>query len=224
MTLSVAQLASRQIRLWEALKESRQASPPAPKVRPSITLSREAGVGVSRLAERLTVPLHFSIWDHQIIEFVANTVGVRRQLIESLEEHQQSAVERWVDGALHGHLVDTSDYARALVQVLRVLGEQGGVIIIGRGANFVLAPETTIRVRIMAPLDWRAEQARRPGETEAEVRRRLTGEDAKRVRFVKQTLKSDPRDPAAYDVTLNAAFMSIDCQHRIIQEALHSRY
>jgi cytidylate kinase len=224
MTLSVAQLASRQIRLWELLKGARQSAPMASKARPSITISREAGVGVSRLAERLGGPLHFSIWDHQIIEFVANTVGVRRQLIQSLEEHQQSAVERWIEGALRGHLVDASDYARALVQVLRVLGEQGGVIVIGRGGNFVLSPETTVRVRVIAPLAWRSEHARRPGETEEEVRRRLIDQDNQRIRFVKQTLKSDPCDPSAYDVTLNAGQLTLDCQHRIVLEALHSRF
>jgi cytidylate kinase len=224
MTVSVAQLAARQIRLWEALRSAHPEPPQTPARRPSVTLSRETGVGAPELAARIAKRLNYSVWEHEVLDFMANTVGVRRQLIESLEEQRQSAVERWVDGALHGHLVDNTDYARALIHVLRALGEQGGVVIVGRGGSFVLPPESTVRVRIVAPLEWRALQFKRKGESLDDARKRLAAEDDRRVEFVKRTVRSDPRDPTAYDLVLNAERLSPMYQERLILEAVHARF
>lgn len=224
MTISIEQLAGRQIRLWEALKAERMATPVMHAVRSAITISRESGIEVAELARRLGHRLGYGVWDQEIIDYVANTVGVRRQLIQSLEEQKQSAVERWVEGALHGHLVDASDYARTLVHVLRALGEQGGVIVRGRGGNFVMPPETTLRVRVVAPLAWRAQSAWKPGENAEQAARRLADEDQKRAEFVHRHMKADARDPAAYDLVLNAERFDTDAQERLILEALHTRF
>jgi cytidylate kinase len=224
MTASVAQLAQRQIRLWQALKAEKQAAPFEAIRRPCITLSREAGIDSGALARSIAERLGYSVWEHQVLDFVASTVGVQRQLFESLESQKQNAVERWVEGALRGHLVDGTDYARALVHVLRTLGEQGGVIIVGRVAHLVLSPDATVRVRLVASLEWRAERGRREGESLDDALRRVDREDRLRVEFVRNTLKGDPTDSARYDLVLNVERIPPAVQERIILEALHARF
>lgn len=224
MTASVAQLAQRQIRLWEALKAEKQATPFETPRRPSITLSREAGIDSGALARSIAERLGYSVWEHQVLDFVATTVGVRRQLFESLETRKQNAVERWVEGVLRGHMVDGTDYARALVHVLRVLGEQGGVIVVGRGAHLVLSPDSTVRVRLVAPLEWRALAGRQEGETLDQARQRIDREDQKRIDFVRNTLKRDPTDCAGYDLILNVERISLAVQERVILEALNAHF
>ena len=224
MSTSIAQLVQRQIRLWEVLKAERQGEVPEEAHRPNITLSREAGIDSADVARRLATRLGYSVWDHQVLDFAANAAGVRSQLFEALEAQKQGAVERWVDGALHGQLVDGTDYVRALVKVLRMLGEQGGVIIVGRGAHFVLSPESTLRVRIVAPLAWRAAQSRRPEESMEDALRRVEKENKMRIEFVRRTVKGDPLDTDAYDLILNADRFDVPAQVRLILEALSVRF
>jgi cytidylate kinase len=224
MSSSVAQLVARQIRLWEVLKAERHGESTEEARRPCITLSREAGIDSAEVARRIALRLGYSVWDHQVLDFAANEAGVRRQLFEALEAQKQSAVERWVEGALHGQMVDSSDYARALVRVLRVLGEQGGVIVIGRGANFVMPPDSTLRVRIVAPRAWRATKSCRPDEPMEDALRRIEKEDRLRIDFVRRTVKGDPLDSDAYDLILNAERIAVAAQERLILEALAARF
>lgn len=225
MTVSVQQLAARQIRLWEALKADRKATPAVAKSRrPVITISRQAGIDVAGLVDQLAQRLGYGVWDQEIIDYVASTSGIRKQLIESLEEQMQSALERWVEGAIRGHLFDADDYSRALVHVLRALGEQGGVIVVGRGSNQVMPPDRSVRVRLVAPLEWRAGQNCALGESLEDAGKRLADADQKRHHFVKSIMKADPDDPVAFDLILNVERIPLDAQIRMILEALHSRF
>lgn len=223
MTVSVQQLVARQIRLWEALKGEHPVPHTETPARPVITISREAGIDTGPLARRLAAQLGYSIWDQEIIDYVAQSSGIRRQFLEALEENTQTAVSRWVEGAVRGHLFDLDDYARALVHVIRALGEQGSAIIIGRGAHCIIPPEHAIRVRLFAPLGYRAEHAKQSGESVDAARKRLEKENQQREEFVSSTMKVDPRDPGGYDLLLNVARLGENTQYRMITELVHAR-
>ena len=51
-------------------------------------------------------------------------------------------VTSWFDSILVGNYVDSSDYVRALLKVVHSVAQLGGVVMVGRGANFIVGPES----------------------------------------------------------------------------------
>jgi cytidylate kinase len=99
------------------------------------------------------------------------------------------------------------------------------VVIIGRGAGFVLPSESTLHVRIIAPRnerirylgDW---MRLPPGEAEVEVNAR----DQARDQFLKQLHDGDPHDPLLYDITLNSSRLGVEACTEIVVNAVNDRH
>ncbi|MCJ7750132.1 MAG: cytidylate kinase-like family protein, partial [Armatimonadetes bacterium] len=80
------------------------------------------------------------------------------------------------------------------------------VLIVGRGAAFVLTDPGTLHVRVVAPMPCRvARLVQRKGLFKAEAQRLLRASDEARDRFVRQSFDADIDAPCHYDITLNTA-------------------
>ncbi len=89
-----------------------------------------------------------------------------------------------------------SDYLRNLSKVVLTLGRHGKGVIVGRGAHFLLDPQATLRVRVIAPLETRvARIAARDGLSEDEARAKILRIDGERIAFNKQHYGADIADP-----------------------------
>ena len=88
----------------------------------------------------------------------------------------------------------------------------------GRGATKVLPAATTVRVRIVAPLEYRIEAVRREhGISPDEAAHRVEATDRERDAFVREHFGVDASDPRNYDLVLNAArFPVSQCAELII--------
>jgi cytidylate kinase len=118
-----------------------------------------------------------------------------------------------------------SSLAAETARMLFTLAARGEAVVIGRGAGFILPPESTLHVRIIAP---KAERIRylsdwmrlSPAEGEAEVNRR----DDARDTFLKQLHDGDPHDPLLYDLTLNSSRLGVEACTAIIVHAVNDRH
>src|SRR5947209_11273770 len=93
---------------------------------------------------------------------------------------------------------------------LLLLSAHGGCVIVGRGAAQILRPATTLRVKLVAPLDWRVESARQPDTSVHDAERRVRDEDRQHTLFVRENFRKDPEEVKAYDLILNAARWTVD--------------
>jgi len=102
------------------------------------------------------------------------------------------------------------------------LASHGDCVIVGRGAAQILPAETTVRVRLVAPVEWRiAAMSEKLGVSKKDAARQMETIDHDRVCFVWDHFKKDPTDPRQYDLVLNSSRFSVNQCGDLIVEALH---
>jgi cytidylate kinase len=172
----------------------------------TIALSREAGTYGAAIAREVGNRLGWPVYDGELLERIAGDLGVRRTLLESVDERHVDWLKECLEGISSGPAVSQTAYVRHLVETLLSLATHGECVIVGRGATKVLPIATTVRVRVVAPLEYRIEAVRREhGITPKEAARQVQATDGGRDRFVKDHFHTDPADPRNYDLVLNVA-------------------
>jgi cytidylate kinase len=188
----------------------------------TIALSRQVGAGGTSIATEIGNQLGWPVYDHALLERIADEMHLRTQLLESVDERRMS----WLTDALtsfsQAPSINTSAYVRHLVQTILSLGAHGSCIIVGRGSPYILPPATTLRVRIIADREHRIlGLSRERGISRAEANAQLDTIDRERVAFIQDHFLKDPRDPQNFDIVLNSScFSYAECADLII-EALH---
>jgi cytidylate kinase len=149
---------------------------------------------------------------------------MRQDILDSLTPE----AARWVDAQLvrftqgNTHAQDSS--FRDLVQMMLALGAQGEVILIGRGAGHILPRETTLSLRLIAPLADRVayfgQWLRLPQQEAAEqVRQR----DQRRNEYIERHFRQSPADVHLYDLVLNTGYIGEDLSVELIVQATRAR-
>jgi cytidylate kinase len=211
-------------REWHRLHQAEEAGPAVHRLPPAYTiaLSRESGANGSRLAQALGERLGWPVYDHELLERVAAEMGLHADLLEGLDERRKGWLEERLEELTGSSRVSQSAYTRRLLELLLALAAHGNCIIVGRGAAQMLPLATTLRVRLVAPVQERVATVReRLGVSRAEAWQRVQETDAARTRFVQDCFLKDPADPRGYDLVLNAArFAVADCAELVL-DALH---
>lgn len=211
---------------WESRRLAAIHEDPASKSPQAftITLERQAGTQGTSIAREVSRRLGWPMYDHELLEQIAQEMGVRTSLLESVDEKRVGWLEESFEQFLEVPQVSENAYARHLVKCVLALGSHGECIIVGRGAAFILPAETTLRVRLVAPKKERlATLSRNLGLAGKEATRKLASIDRQRNDFVRSHFLADATDPASYDLLLNVARFSPPQVCDLIFEALHQQ-
>ena len=230
---SLSQLVERACQRWEMQRQAsahRRDLPPRTSHAFTIALSREVGTLGTSIAQDVGRRLGWQVYDHELVEQIAQEMDVRATLLESVDERQQSWLEESIETFLSmpdksewEPFVSESSFVRHLVETVLALGIHGECVIVGRGAAFILPAKTTLRVRLVAPVKDRVSKLSQTlGLSAKEAARRVRIIDRERVDFVRDHFHTDPRDPRHYDLVLNAGRLTAAAQAELIINALHS--
>lgn len=204
------QIIDAQIRAWELQQAPRGGTPP-PEGHPLITISRAYGARGAALANALAHRTGFAVWDATLVQAVAEEVEGNKRLMETLDEHRRKAIDDFVHAALQHGRHTNLQYLRGLMRVVHTIAAHGDALIVGRGANFICAPGTALRVRVVCPLDVRAQRiADKEGLDDRQARRRIEEVDADRADFVRHHFRHDTADPVNYDLVLNSDAFNLE--------------
>jgi cytidylate kinase len=124
-----------------------------------ITIARQFGAGGKTLGTMVAERLGYTLIDEQIVEMVALEADVSPELVDSIAEEagREGIVQRFLRklGPFSKGYVETAMeerpgyvngdlYISLLHKVIPVLAEQGDVVIIGRGGQYILSewPDT----------------------------------------------------------------------------------
>jgi cytidylate kinase len=194
----------------------------------TITVSREAGTLGTSIAEEIGRRLGWHVYDHELLEQIAKEMSVRTTLLESVDERQQN----WLMESIEAFLatptksewepyVSEGAFVRHLIETVLALGVHGECVIVGRGAAFILPARTTLRVRLVAPLNERiARMSELLGISTKEAARQVKTIDRERVGFVRGHFQKDPTDARQYDLVLNAGRLTVCAQAELVIDAL----
>jgi cytidylate kinase len=187
----------------------------------SIALMREAGTSGPLVAREVGARLGWPVYDHELLELIAREMGLRVSLLESLDERRQSWLRETLESFALVRTVSESAYVRHLIETILSLGAHGECVIVGRGAALILPAKTTVRIRLVAPLEERiTEFSRRFGLSRAEAARQVEATDRERTRFIKDHFLQDPNNPHLYDLVLNTWRWSVSEAAQLIIDAL----
>jgi cytidylate kinase len=187
----------------------------------TIAISRESGTNGSLVAQALEEKLDWPAYDRELLQRVAEGMGLHASVVEGVDEKQKGWLRECLEAFCSHPEVNEFAYTRRLGEVLLSLAASGQCIIVGRGGAQFLPPATTLRVRLVAPLNDRIEVVRaRRGVAREEAARFVAQTDAERARFVREHFLKDVADPSGYDLVLNCARYSAAACAELIVAAL----
>ncbi|MBI5396068.1 MAG: cytidylate kinase-like family protein [Verrucomicrobia bacterium] len=227
----VTKLISKQVSLWEIRRRLATADQRPGRKQiggihygPYLLVSRQHGSGGDQIARTAGERLGWHVFDRQIVDGVASRAHVRQQLILSLDERARTAFEDTFRSAFEPEDIGSENYILYLKQVVLALGHQGDVVLVGRGAQYMLPVECGLRVRIVAPAEWRAKQiAERLRLPIEEARREVQQSDTSQQAFVRQYFHHDAGDTLNYDVIINTAEVGVEGAADLVVLALERK-
>ncbi|MCP3983103.1 MAG: cytidylate kinase-like family protein [bacterium] len=216
---SFDEIVNHQVRRWEM--ESEQGRPAAP----TVALSRLPGSAAAELGQDVADRLGFGFFGIEIVDLIARETGTQRDLVAGLDEHVRSTIERYVVDATKGRTYDENVYHQQLVRTVTTLGERGLSVILGRGSAFLLRPERTLRVLVVAPREDRVERlAKRLDLSTEAASDHLDREDADRLHFNRHHFHVDADDASLYDLVVNTGALSLALAAELVVEAALGRF
>ncbi|MEW6050815.1 MAG: cytidylate kinase-like family protein [Candidatus Zixiibacteriota bacterium] len=209
---SIDAIINRQILKWELEKRKAEEQKQAEKApAPIITISRQTGSRGSYFGSRLAQKLNYQRLHRELIDVICQSSGYYKRIVESLDDHARSALDALADGIITGQQVDHSDYVRYLCKVVISMSHLGGVIVMGRGANFILGPERGFHIRVVCPKKCRVENLLKFKEmNERDALKEIESSDASRRDFIHRVFKADIDDPTHYDLVLNTSLVDVE--------------
>jgi cytidylate kinase len=186
----------------------------------TIALSRESGARGGSIAKRVGHKLGWHVVDQELLEFLTQDELAFQELPAAAREW---ADER-LDQLLRSRIVSTEPGIVALARSVLLLGAQGEVVLVGRGAGYLLPPPTTLHVRVVAPEEDRIAYMSQwlrltAEEAAAEVKRR----DALRADFLSTTIRLPPNDPYPYDFIVNSSRLGEEASAELIAQAARGK-
>jgi hypothetical protein len=204
----------------------RGATPAQPTVPAglSVAISREAGARGGSIGRRLARKLGWAVYDQELLEYMAQEVAVRPNVVEPLT----GGAGAWVDARLEQLLREQNLSQHPLIlnlaRVVLALGARGNVVLIGRGAGCILPRASTLYVRLISPLEERVAymgEWLRLSHQEAAERVRLR--DERRATFLSTHFHRQPNDIQQYDMVLNSGALGEDVCAELIARAARAR-
>ena len=191
---------------------------------PYLLISREKGAGGSAVAQLAGKRFGWQVFDKEIVDAIAERAKVRRELVESLDELDRATIKDAIGELLHPQPIGTPGYLANLHEVLLTLGHQGDVVIVGRGAQYVLPSQFGLRVRMVAPVEVRVRRiASRENLSLKAARVEVERSDRDRTTLARRQYGQNARDPLNQDVTINTAELTVEAATEVVVTALQRK-
>ncbi len=193
------------------------------EIKPIVTISRQRGCRGREFSKLLSQNLHYGMIDRELIQYIAKHMGVKAELVEMLDEHDKSQLELSLRELMSGKIFNHDKYIRELTEAVKSCALNGGVVILGRGANYILHGSHVYRIRLAAPIDHRIETLMRTeGYTAKDAKSIIEKSDNERAHFVERYFKHNIDDPTEYDMVLNTGTHTLNGMVKTVISALRS--
>jgi cytidylate kinase len=204
----------------------RAPAPKAPSIPVSLTIavSRETGSHGGTIAHRAARKLGWTVYNQELLEYVAQEGAFRQGVAENQTPAAAAWAERHLDALVGEQKLSPHPSIRDLARVVLALGAQGECVLIGRGAGRILPAESTLDVRIIAPLEDRiaymSQRLRLSLEAAAEE---VKLRDRQRGEFIVTHFHRQPTDMYQYDLILNSSHLGEEVCAELIAQAARAK-
>lgn len=229
--LKIDDLIDRQMNLWEVRRRLAEEGGAAARQEmahleegPWLCVSRQIGSGGSALAYRVAEALGWQVFNKKILAGIAEQANTRKRILSRLDEKAVGGMSDWINHLFAPESLSRGAFLREMMEVICAIGKQGGTVIVGRGANWVLDARYGLRVRVVAPLNHRIDAlaASESLDREAAAREVRSDDDQKKA-FIRQVYGKDIEDPLGYDLILNLSGIDADVAEDVVLAALRRK-
>jgi hypothetical protein len=179
----------------------------------TVAISREAGARGGSIAGRVGRLLGWQVYGQDSLSLLARDDNARRELLADTPPAAAAWADRQAAASVAGD--DTGE----LVKLVFALAARGEVVIVGRGAGFLLPADSTLNVRVIAPHAERvAYMAQWLRLTAEEAEAELAARDRVRAALHAAVTGRAASDPTQYDLVLNSGRLGeAGCAELIVQ-------
>ena len=181
---------------------------------PVITISREFGcpanLCATNLAELLTKMDEeenepWKVISKEILEQAAKELGLTKEKIEFVFKFEKrSAVDEVLEAVSSKYYKSERKIRNTIREVIRSIGEQGRVIIVGRAGSAILQDiSDSLHVKLIAPLNFRVDGVRKRHEISHSEARKMTVEMDKKRAKLRKEFAGRRIDTIDYDLIFN---------------------
>jgi cytidylate kinase len=181
-----------------------------------ITISRQYGAGGKTLGQMIAEEFGYSFADNDIIQRLAKTANVSEHWVESFEKEAGGRFSRVISSMVSQRLVDRilkdergyldeKIYLDYLVLIIAQLADDGDVVILGRGSQYILDDHPdAFHVLLVDSFENRVKfMIENYDLAHKRAIQVVSSEDKRRLNLYRRLSKTDYDDPALYHLVLN---------------------
>ena len=200
-----------------------------------ITISRQFGAGGKTLGKMIAKELGYTFADQQIIQKIAETANVSPHWVESIEKEAGTRLTkvidhvvsmRWVERVLKEErgYIDEEIYLDYLVVIISQVAEEGNVVIIGRGSQYILNDHPDARhILLVDEIENRVKfMMENYALSGKEAEKIVAKEDKRRMSFYGKLGKADFDNPGLYHLVLNMGRLSMEKALQLVLQMVNS--
>ena len=187
-----------------------------------ITISRQYGAGGKTLGKMIADELGYVFADSEIISRVAEMANVSTHWVETVENEAGGKLSRFITRLVSKPLVDRilkdergyideEIYLDYLVLIIAQIADEGDVVILGRGSQYILDDHPdAFHILMIDEFENRVRFMKENYElSESRANRVVRGEDKRRKALYQKLGKTDYDDPFLYHLVLNMGRLSL---------------
>ena len=201
---------------------------------PVITISRAFGcpanICATDLAEILTKidgdgKEPWKVISKEILEQAAKELGLTPEKIEFVFKFEKrSVVDEILESLSSKYYKSERKIKNTIREVIRSIGEQGRVIIVGRAGSAILNDiPNSLHIRLIAPIDYRVEGVSNRHKISYYEARKLTIEMDKKRALLRRDFAGEKIDDVDYDLILNCEKLKSEEVVELIAKAAEMR-
>ena len=201
---------------------------------PTITLSRQAGIGATFICEKLTeyfnknaIPGYndWTYFDRNLMEKIMEDHDLPDHFRKYLSEEKPGKIDSWISEMLG---ISPSKFLllHKTSQTILKLASFGNVILVGRGANIITSIfPNTFHIRLVAPLEFRIDNAAKLYNIEKKKAAEfIKDEDEARKDYIWKYFHKNIEDPLLYHAVINTNLLKPEEVAEIIGHCVMKRF
>jgi cytidylate kinase len=188
-----------------------------------ITISRQFGAGGITLGKMVAEKFGYTFADTEIIKMVAEMANVSTHFVETVEREAGGKFAKFISKTVTKPLVerilkdergyiDEEIYLDYLVLIIAQMGDDGNVVILGRGSQYILndLPDA-YHILLIDTFENRVRFIQKNYElSQGRASQAVKNEDKRRFNLYKKLGKTDYDNPDLYHLVLNMARIHLD--------------
>ena len=196
-----------------------------------ITISRQFGAGGKTLGKMVADKLGYTFADDDIIMMVAEAANVSPHWVESIEREAGGKMQRIISSMVSKRLVDRilkdergyideKLYLDYLVVIIAQVAEEGDVVILGRGSQYILRDHPdAYHILLIDEFENRVKFMMEHYDLQRNKALQIVrNEDSRRMNLYRKLGKTDYDQAPLYDLVLNMSRMNLQKALTIIND------